>query len=191
MPPKAKFSQEQIIETAFEIVRTYGIAALTARSLAEKLNSSPRPIFTVFNSMEEVQNKVINKAKTLYKSYVDAGLSEEKAFRGVGKAYIRFAVEEEKLFKLLFMQELTGKPEKDSILYLIDKNYEDILHSIEREYGFEQNTAKSFYLHLWIYSHGIASLSATKVCKFSENEIANMLDEVGASLVRKYKAEGK
>ncbi len=191
MPPKAKFSEEQIIETAFEIVRSYGMAALTARSLAEKLNSSPRPIFTVFDSMEEVQNEVVNKAKTLYKSYVDAGLSEEKAFRGVGKAYIRFAVEEEKLFKILFMQELTGEPEKDSVLYLIDKNYEDILHSIEREYGFEQNTAKSFYLHLWIYSHGIASLSATKVCKFSENEIANMLDEVGASLVRKYKAEGK
>lgn len=191
MPPKAKFSEEQIIETAFEIVRSYGMAALTARSLAEKLNSSPRPIFTVFDSMEEVQNEVVNKAKTLYKSYVDAGLSEEKAFRGVGKAYIRFAVEEEKLFKILFMQELTGEPEKDSVLYLIYKNYEDILHSIEREYGFEQNTAKSFYLHLWIYSHGIASLSATKVCKFSENEIANMLDEVGASLVRKYKAEGK
>ncbi len=191
MPPKAKFSEEQIIETAFEIVKNYGMAALTARSLAEKLNSSPRPIFTVFDSMEEVQNEVVNKAKTLYKSYVDAGLSEEKAFRGVGKAYIRFAVEEEKLFKILFMQELAGEPEKDSVLYLIDKNYEDILHSIEREYGFEQNTAKSFYLHLWIYSHGIASLSATKVCKFSENEIANMLDEVGASLVRKYKAEGK
>lgn len=191
MPPKAKFSEEQIIETAFEIVKNYGMATLTARSLAEKLNSSPRPIFTVFDSMEEVQNEVVNKAKTLYKSYVDAGLSEEKAFRGVGKAYIRFAVEEEKLFKILFMQELTGEPEKDSVLYLIDKNYEDILHSIEREYGFEQNTAKSFYLHLWIYSHGIASLSATKVCKFSENEIANMLDEVGASLVRKYKAEGK
>lgn len=191
MPPKAKFSEEQIIETAFEIVKNYGMATLTARSLAEKLNSSPRPIFTVFSSMEEVQNEVIYKAKTLYKSYVDAGLSEEKAFRGVGKAYIRFAVEEEKLFKILFMQELTGEPEKDSVLYLIDKNYEDILHSIEREYGFEQNTAKSFYLHLWIYSHGIASLSATKVCKFSENEIANMLDEVGASLVRKYKAEGK
>ena len=58
MPPKAKFTKEEIINAAFEITRRDGFDALTARSLAAELGSSPRPIFTVFSGMEEVQSAV-------------------------------------------------------------------------------------------------------------------------------------
>ena len=58
MPPKAKFSKEEIVASAVEIVRTHGSDALTARALGQALGSSPRPIFTVFQSMEEVRREV-------------------------------------------------------------------------------------------------------------------------------------
>lgn len=80
MPPKAKFTREEIIEAALEIVRTEGFSALTARALGAKLGSSARPIFTVFQSMEEVQQAVIDAAKALYKEYVKRGLSDIPAF---------------------------------------------------------------------------------------------------------------
>ena len=54
MPPKAKFKKNEIIETALNIVRTRGFEALTARSLGAELGSSARPIFTVFQSMDEL-----------------------------------------------------------------------------------------------------------------------------------------
>ena len=56
MPPKAKFTQEEIIEAALNIVRTNGYEALTSRALGTYLSSSARPIFTVFKNMEEVCN---------------------------------------------------------------------------------------------------------------------------------------
>ena len=55
MPPKAKFSREEIIDAAINIVREDGFDALTSRALGKKLGSSARPIFTVFQNMEEVQ----------------------------------------------------------------------------------------------------------------------------------------
>ena len=55
MPPRAKFSREEITDAAFAIVRAEGMQALTARSLGDALGSSARPIFTVFQNMEEVQ----------------------------------------------------------------------------------------------------------------------------------------
>lgn len=61
MPPKAKFSKTEITDAALNIVANSGIDALTARSLGEALGSSPRPIFTVFDSMEEVQTQVLKK----------------------------------------------------------------------------------------------------------------------------------
>ena len=84
MPPKAKFTKKEIIAAAFEIVRLSGFDALTARSLADKLGSSPRPIFTVFSCMEEVQEEVKTAARKLYEQYEDEEMCGEKPFRGSG-----------------------------------------------------------------------------------------------------------
>ena len=65
MPPKAKFSRDEIVEAALTIVREDGIQALTARSLGDRLGSSARPVFTVFQNMEEVQGAVLKAAKVL------------------------------------------------------------------------------------------------------------------------------
>ncbi|MDE7440125.1 MAG: TetR/AcrR family transcriptional regulator [Clostridia bacterium] len=191
MPPKAKFTKEELVAAALEIVRTSGIDALTARSLGEKLGSSARPIFTVFNSMEEVQNEVIAAARSLYEKYEDDCMQCANPFKGSGVGYIRFASEQPKLFQLLFMREKTDVPDRGTVLSLIDNYYDRILQTVQTEYGFSYETSREIYLHLWIYSHGIASLIATNVCKFSEQAISEMLADVGASIIRKYKAEEK
>ena len=64
MPPKCKFTKEEIIQAAFEMVRTEGFSELTARALGGRLGSSPKPIFSIFTSMEEVQEEVIGAAKS-------------------------------------------------------------------------------------------------------------------------------
>lgn len=189
MPPKAKFSREEIIEAALAIIREYGADALTARALAEKLGSSARPIFTVFQSMEEVQEAVLASAKTLYKQYVERGLQENPAFKGVGTQYILFAVNEPKLFQLLFMTEQEGVPNLAGILPLIDESYAEILLSIEKGYGLDGTAAEKLYRHLWIYTHGIAALCATKMCRFTGEEISTMMTEVFMSLLRKIRED--
>lgn len=70
MPPKAKFTKEEIVEAALNIVREDGISNLTARALGSELGSSARPIFTVFQNMDEVQQAVIDSAKQLYADYI-------------------------------------------------------------------------------------------------------------------------
>ena len=51
MPPKAKFTPEEILRAALDITREHGIGAVTARELGNRLGSSARPIFTVFKSI--------------------------------------------------------------------------------------------------------------------------------------------
>ena len=188
MPPKAKFSREEIIEAALEIVRTENFDALTSRALGTKLGSSARPIFTVFQSMEEVQQAVIESAKALYKNYIQKGLKENPAFKGVGGQYILFAVNEPKLFQLLFMAEHRQIPDLSSVLPLIDDSYEQILLSIQNDYKIKGALAERLYQHLWIYTHGIATLCATKMCCFTEKEISEMMTEVFSSLLKNMRA---
>lgn len=188
MPPKAKFSREEIITAALKIARTQGIESVTARELGKELGSSARPIFTVFQNMEEVLEEVLKGARELYKKYVEQGLSETPAFRGVGMAYIRFAIEEEKLFRLLFMREQKPVDGIEQILMLIDESYDAILHSVEEPYHLSREDAKRIYQHLWIYSHGIAALCATGMYTFTPEEIGEQLTEIFKGLLQKAKA---
>lgn len=189
MPPKAKFTREEIVNAAFEIVRKEGFEALTARALGAALHSSPRPIFTVFRSMEEVQAEVMKKARRLYESYEDRGMSGENAFKGSGTGYIKFASEEPKLFRLFFMKEQSDVPDTARVLQSIDGYYEKILAAVESEYGFDRATAERVYLHMWLYSHGIAVAIATKICTFTEEQISGMLTDVCSGIIGKIKRE--
>ena len=65
MPPKFKFTREEIIQAALDLTRESGIAAVTARGLGAKLGSSVKPIFSLFENMEEVQNEVLKAAEKL------------------------------------------------------------------------------------------------------------------------------
>ena len=183
MPPKAKFTQEQIVDTALSIVETEGFERLTARNLGEKLGSSARPIFTAFASMEEVVEQTIARANSIYTQYVNDGLKEEIPFKGVGMSYIRFATERAELFRLLFMKQNKQIRDMNSILRGIEINYNKILSSVTDSYNVDVETAKTLYLHIWLYTHGIATLIATKMCPYSTDEISQMLTDVFTSLL--------
>lgn len=191
MPPKAKFSRDEIVRAAFDIVRGDGMEALTARALASSLKSSARPIFTVFSSMEEVGCEVLCEARRLYAGYVERGLQDEIPFRGVGASYIRFALDEPRLFHILFMSEQKLRSGVDSVLPLIEESYEQILRSAQDGYALDRESAEGLYRHMWIYTHGIATLCATGVCTFTEEDINGMMSEVCLSLIKKMKAGDK
>lgn len=188
MPPKAKFTKEEIVNAGIVILREQGIESVTAREIGNYLNSSARPIFTVFKSMNEVLQEIENKAKKIYTQYVKEGLENDIAFKGVGQAYIKFAKNEPKLFQLLFMKELPRQTGLEDILPVIDDNYDDILRSVKDSYRLSDEASLKLYHHLWIYTHGIATLFATGMCSFSDEEISNMLTEVFVSLLKNIKA---
>ena len=186
MPPKCKFTREEIVRAALDLAREEGIDAITARALGAKLGASPKPIFSVFENMEEVQREVIAAARQLYNGYIDFALNQKDmpAFKGVGMQYIRFALAEPKLFHLLFMSQQPQKPDISNVLPVIDENYGQILGSVRECYGLNERDSERLYRHLWVYSHGIAVLCATNLCSFSLAEIGKLLTEVCVSVLR-------
>ena len=187
MPPKAKFTKQQITEAALDIIRQKGMENLTARALGKRLGSSACPVFTAFENMEEVQSAVRKAAKDLYGEYVKRGLEETPAFKGVGMQYILFAIREPKLFQLLFMSEQPQKPGVANVLPVIEENYPEILRSVQNSHDLQESNAEKLYRHLWIYTHGIAVLCATNMCTFTPEEMGRMLTEVCTSILNEIK----
>lgn len=105
MPPKPKFTREEIVASAVDLVSKKGIDYLTTRNLGEWMGSSARPIFTVFNSMDEVIREVRKAATEKFNSYIREIVNFTPAFKEAGVRMVRFAINEPKLFQLIFMTE--------------------------------------------------------------------------------------
>lgn len=189
MPPSAKFTKKEIIDAAVKITKESGINSVTARAIGAKLNSSARPIFTVFDSMDEVLCETVNAIRNIYNSYITYGLSSEIPFRGVGTAYVSFAKNEPNFFRLLFMKPNDKSAEFSTILTAIDENSEKILNSIMLTYGLDKESAYELYKYLWIFTHGIATLIATNVCNFTDEEIGNLLSNEFIGILKNIKSK--
>ena len=190
MPKKVFYTKEYIVGVALQLVREEGLQNLTARAVAKRTGCSVCPIFSAFENMEELQQAVISAARKVYDEYVEDGLKNSLPFKGVGEAYIKFAVSEPKLFQLLFMNDDAVRS-LDTVLPSIDGNYDKILQSVKDQYGFSEKTAFRLYKNLWVFTHGIAAMCATRTCEFKSEEISAMLTDVCMSLVVKYKGEEK
>lgn len=183
MPPKFKFTREQIVAAALEVTRKNGITGLTARGLAAELGSSAKPIFGLFQNMEEVQREVVSAANTLYQSYIKKGMADNKfpPYKASGIAYIQFAKEEKELFKLLFMRDRTDEK--------IQENREEIrpiLYLIMKNLGIDENEAYFFHLELWLYVHGIATMIATNYLEWDIEFIDKALTDAYQGLKNRY-----
>ena len=177
MPPKPKFTKEEIVAAALELASEKGIEALTARELGVRLGSSARPIFTVFNSMEEVQVEVRAAALKRFESYAEKAMHYTPVFKQVGMQMILFAIEEPKLYQLVYMSENAGATDFEGITQRLGDVAQLCVDVIRRDYGLSEKDAKALFEHVWIYTFGIGALCATGMCRFSQDEIIQMLGQ--------------
>ncbi|MBQ9124439.1 MAG: TetR/AcrR family transcriptional regulator [Acholeplasmatales bacterium] len=175
MPPKPKFSKEEIVNNALLLVSEKGVQKLTARDLAERLGSSPRPIFTIFNNMDEVLKEVYDSAMELFGIYANQIVEGIPNFKQIGISMINFAIKEPKLYQLLFMSEHENEKSFNDVLSHLGPVADLSIKTIMADYNMTYDKSYELFKHLWIYTFGIGALCATKSCVFSNDEIIDML----------------
>ena len=177
MPPKPKYTKEEIVLAALELVSEKGMSALTARDLGARLGTSARPIFTAFKSMEEVQAAVMHAAMNRFEEYAHKAAQMEPVFKQVGMQMIMFAKEEPKLYQLIFMSSISEAQTFDDIYAHFGSVADECLDVLQKDYDLSKDNAKTLFEHVWIHTFGIGALCATGVCDFSHEQIAEMLTQ--------------
>ena len=177
MPPKTKFTKEQITKAALGVVSEKGAQALTAKELGAALGTSTTPIFTVFNSMQEVQDAVMLAAMERFEEYAHKAAHIGPVFKQVGMQMILFAKEEPKLYQLIFMSSISEAQTFDDIYAHLGSVADECLDVLQKDYDLSKDNAKTMFEHVWIHTFGIGALCATGVCDFSHEQIAEMLTQ--------------
>lgn len=179
MPPKYKFTKEQITAAALETAKEKGMSGVTAREVARRLDSSSKVIFGLFENMNELMQTVIDAAEKEYRRYIEEDMKSGiyPPYKASGMAYIRFAKEEPELFKLLFMRDRTEESDNAGF-----GNYDDIIEIIMSANGFSREKAELLHLEMWIFTHGIATMSATSYLTFDIEMISRMMTDAYMSI---------
>lgn len=183
MPPKFKFSKDEMIKNALEITRESGISALTARALAAKLGCSVKPIFGLFQNMEELHQEVMHAAQQRYQNYLQEDMSKGQypPYKASGMAYIRFAKEEPALFKLLFMRDRSDERVTEQ-----GEEVRPLIELIQKNTGLDEVDAYLFHLEMWVYVHGIATMIATGYLQWDTEFVSKVLTDAYIGLKYRY-----
>lgn len=102
-------------------------------------------------------------------------------YKASGMAYIRFAREEKELFKLLFMRDRTSEEKAEQA-----PETEMITGLICRQVKITKERAMLFYLEMWAYVHGIATMLVTGFYDWSEELCSKTLTDMYQGLKYKY-----
>lgn len=184
MPPKFRFTREEMITAALNLTRRAGLSALTARALATELGCSAKPIFGLFRNMEEVQHEVLLAAEGLYQQALENGIRSGRypPYKASGMAYIQFAREERELFRLLFMRDRSGQ-----VIAEDRESIRPLLELIQKNLGVDEDTANLFHLEMWLYVHGIATMLATSYLNWDEAFISRALTDAYTGLSARFR----
>lgn len=182
MPPSVKFTKEEIVNAALQVVREKGTAALTTRQIAAVRGVSTRPIFTYFQNMQQVQEAVRQAAQALYHSYIKKGLEQVHPFIGLGEQYIRFATQEPELYRLLFLPLAPGSENK--AMEEMERTQNLVLDFLQQIYQLDEAAAKRFFRDVWLVAHSLAALIVTNCCPYSPEEIRQILTSVSLSVCK-------
>jgi len=180
MPPTVSFTPESVLKEAFEIIRKEGLSALTARKVAQNLGCSTQPVYSAFGSMKGLQDAVLTHAQGYAIEYLLRDPGNEEPFLAIGLQYFRFAREEPELFKILYLSPHTREPREDTLTppLLVERmRLDPHLKNLDEE------DLKRLWSNMWIYTHGLTTLSYDSVDSYSEGFVRRRLMEMGGILI--------
>ncbi len=181
MPRKTVILKEDIIRASVEIVRTSGPDALNARAVAKALGCSTQPVFSNFRNMQDLMDSVVGRSLELYDDFIRKEFGRNQGYppyKTYGMGYIRFAMEESNLFKLLFMRDRRNEESSAE-----DKTFYEVIPLIMKTLNLTEKEAQMFHLEMWTFVHGIAAMSATSYCSWDMEQASKALTDIYQGLI--------
>lgn len=175
MARQETITHDLILDAAFAMTREEGIENVTARKLAAKAGCSTQPIFRLYSNMEELWQELFDKGIAYFEEfYEEEPKRETTPFVNLGIAYIRFAMREKQLFRMLFLSENRyGK----SLYEILNGNKGYLGKEIALAQSEGCKNASELFMKMWIFIHGAACMAITGDYDLEMKETVTLLKD--------------
>ena len=160
MPPKITFTREDVVDAAFDIVREGGLKDLSARKIAEHLNSSTAPVYSYFASMDELKLAVLGRAEAMMLEYARRPYTSS-VFLNMGTGLTEFARDNRALFHAMFL-------ENNDSLEIINSFYRSLSDEVMKDdlvSTIPEGERREVMRRMAIFTHGFASMVCVGLVK--------------------------
>ena len=176
MPPRKRIFREDILNAAVGLVREEGPAALSVRNIAKKLGCSTQPVYSEFESMETLREKLTASVRERCLRE-DAG-----SYKQVALSFLQFARREKNLFQLVYLRR---RVEGEKLFE--DPNEAQTIRKLELHLELPEGQAAEMHRRMQYYCYSMAVMMATGYLDFSEEEISRELTEYYRIILSYYK----
>ena len=173
MPPKAKFTREEIVSAALEVARSKGIEAVTAREVGNYLGTSSSPVFVAFKNMDELLNEVYNSAVKEYSDYIADSVNYTPAFKQFGFRLIEFASTQPNLFKMIYKYRQGEKSYSKMIMSIPAADF--CVQTVMEQAQVNYEKARLIFEEVLLAGLGICYMIADNKCTFTEQDLNKYL----------------
>ena len=180
--------RDLILEAAYAIIETHGLAGLSAREIARRIGYSPGTIYNMFSNLDDVVLRIEARVLDALDQRLEAVLAEPGADREkvqrLAQAYLAFTHEKPRLWNLLFEHHLPAGAELpdwyqqklEGLLTRVEHGLAPLMPSAHEA---ERKRAARV---LWASVHGITSLStADKLSIVTTQAATSLVDDLVAT----------
>ena len=169
MPAIKELSKDYIVKVAVKMVNDKGWDSVNARSLAKALNVSTKPLYRIYNNMEEIKADIYKEISHQYDEFITSRVDNKKALITLCIAYVEIAQEYKNLFISLV---LSTNLSWQSIENVLDEKWnQSTIINLVNKHGYSFEEAKNLFMNMWLYANGLATLIATNDMKIDGKEI--------------------
>lgn len=184
MPPKPKFTNEEIINAAYSLLEQKGMEAVVAREVARELHSTVAPIFTCFENMEELKAAVHAKAISECTEYLRDCSDYFPAFKEFGLRWVQLAKEHPHVYNEVFIRKTAGDGLfADDLWQMLSP----VRAEIVKTFDLSEADAASLLRDMLLYVHGIAAIHICGTIRMTDEELRVTLSRMCLSIVAGYR----
>lgn len=182
MAKALELSKTAIVRAAVKMVNDDGWNSLNARSLAKTLEISTKPLYRIYNNMDEIKNDVLIEIKKQYDEFINRKIDNKNPLLSLCISYTQFANDYKNLFISMFLSNnLNWKKIED----VFDEKWnQSVIINLVNKHGFSFEKARELFLNMWLYANGLATLIATNQIKLDEEKIMIRLVDIYKNLTK-------
>lgn len=170
MARKKTILKENILKTAYLVLRNEGFKGFTARNIAKQMDCSTQPIYLEFKNMDELKSELMEKVYTYLTEEIYKCPRTGDQMLDFCINYIDFANKESNFFTALFLEN------QIDVCVLHQFSFQTFMEALSENRRTNQLNSKEksrAFERIWPTIHGTASMVAQGTISFDEQEIIN------------------
>jgi len=151
------------------MIEKNGAESINARNLAKEAGISTKPIYRLYNSLEDLKKDANEIIKKEYDEFIMKRVDNKNALITVCVAYIEFAQMHKNYFRSMFLSNNLKWQSVDDVLN--EKWNQSTIINLVNKHSLSFDNAKNLFMNVWIYANGLATLIASNELTIDNKEI--------------------